>query len=84
LGSKIKIIPKLSSQINARSGILWAVPAGGVPGRAGEKASVIAFAKSFFRSGRPYNPPYPPLKKEGNCQESLLKSPFEKGGFRGI
>ena len=32
--------------------------------------------KSFFRSGRPHNPPCPPLKKGGNCKELLLKSPF--------
>jgi len=42
----------------------------------------IAIAKSFFRSGKPYNPPCPPLKKGGNCKELLLKYPFEKGGFR--
>jgi hypothetical protein len=44
---------------------------------------VIAIAKSFFRSGKPYNPPGPPLKKGGNYKELLLKSPFEKGGLRG-
>jgi hypothetical protein len=44
----------------------------------------IAIAKSFFRSGNPYNPPCPPLKKGGNYKELQEKSPFEKGGFRGI
>ena len=34
--------------------------------------------------GKPYNPPCPPLKKGGNYKELLLKSPFEKGGFRGF
>jgi hypothetical protein len=29
-------------------------------------------------------PPNPPLLKGGNYRELLLKSPFEKGGFRGI
>ena len=43
---------------------------------------LIAMAKSFFRYGRPYNPPRPPLKKGGKFKELLLKSPFEKGGFR--
>jgi hypothetical protein len=43
----------------------------------------MAIAKSFFQYGNPYNPPCPPLKK-GNYKELLLKSPFEKGGFRGI
>jgi len=47
-------------------------------------AALIAIAKSFFRYGKPYNPPCPPLKKGGNYKELLLKSPFEKGGFRGI
>jgi hypothetical protein len=37
--------------------------------------------KGFFRFGKPYNPPCPPLKKGGNCKKLLLKSPFEKGGF---
>jgi hypothetical protein len=45
---------------------------------------LIAIAKSFFRSGKPYNPPCPPLKKGGNYKELLVKSPFDKGGFRGI
>jgi hypothetical protein len=47
-------------------------------------ALIIAIAKSFFRYGKPYNPPWPPVKKRGNCKELLLKSPFEEGGFRGI
>jgi hypothetical protein len=29
-------------------------------------------------------PPNPPLEKGGNYKELLLKSPFGKGGFRGI
>jgi hypothetical protein len=45
---------------------------------------VMAIAKSFFRYGKPYNPPCPPLKKGGNYKEVLFKSPFDKGGFRGI
>jgi hypothetical protein len=44
----------------------------------------IVFAKRFFRSGTSYNPPCPPLKKGGNYKELQEKSPFEKGGFRGI
>ena len=48
------------------------------------EAVFIAIAKSFFRYGKAYNPPCPPLKKGGNYKELLLKSPFsEKGGFRG-
>jgi hypothetical protein len=46
--------------------------------------SFIAIAKSSFRSGKPYNPPCPPLKRGENCKELLLKSPFKKGGVRGI
>jgi hypothetical protein len=46
-------------------------------------AALDAIAKSFFRYGKPYNPPYPPLKGV-NYRELLLKSPFGKGGFRGI
>ena len=44
----------------------------------------IAFAKSIFRWRHHSNPPYPPLRKGGNYKELLLKSPFEKGGSRGI
>ncbi len=44
----------------------------------------IAIAKSFFRYGKSDNPPYPPLKKGWNYKELLLKSPFEKGGFRNL
>ena len=29
-------------------------------------------------------PPTPPLRRVGNDKELLLKSPFEKGGLRGI
>jgi hypothetical protein len=29
-------------------------------------------------------PPAPPFRKGGNYGELLLKSPFAKGGFRGI
>ena len=50
----------------------------------GEAGGVIAIAKSFFHSGNPYNPPYPPLKKGGNYEELQEKSPFDQGGFRGI
>jgi len=44
----------------------------------------IAVAKSFSRSETPDNPPCPPLKKGGNYKKLQEKSPFEKGGFRGI
>jgi hypothetical protein len=47
----------------------------------------IAIAKSFFRystCSKNLNPPYPPFSKGGNLSEFLVKSPFEKGGFRGI
>ncbi len=57
---------------------------GWVGGVAMVSIEIIAIAKSFFRSGKPCNPPCPPLKKGGNCKELLSKSPFEKGGFRGI
>ena len=40
--------------------------------------------QKFFRYGKPHNPPCPSLKKGGNYKKLLLKSPFEKGGFRGI
>jgi hypothetical protein len=43
----------------------------------------IAIAKRFFGYGMPNNPPAP-FKNRGNYKELLLKSPFEKGGFRGI
>jgi len=39
----------------------------------------ITIAKSFFRYGKPYNPPYPLEKREENYKELLLKSPFGKG-----
>jgi hypothetical protein len=45
---------------------------------------LIAIAKGFSRSGTLYNPPCPPFKKGGNYKELQEKSPFEKGGFRGI
>jgi hypothetical protein len=45
---------------------------------------LIAIAKRFLCYGKPHNPPCPPLKKGWNYKELLLKSPFEKGGFRGI
>jgi hypothetical protein len=47
----------------------------------------MVIAKSFFRYGTcagNLNPPYPPFFKGGNLAEFLLKSPFGKGGFRGI
>ena len=47
----------------------------------------IAIAKSFFRYGtcsKNQIPPNPPFSKGGNYKELLEKSPFEKGGFRGI
>jgi hypothetical protein len=56
----------------------------GADARPTDLFSYIAIAKSFFRSGKPYNPPCPPLKKGGNYKELQGKSPFEKGGFRGI
>ena len=40
--------------------------------------------KSNFRWRHHSNPPYPPLSKGGNYEKLLVKSPFEKGGFRGI
>jgi hypothetical protein len=40
--------------------------------------------KFSFGYGMPYNPPCPPLRKRGNYKDLLLKSPFEKWGFRGI
>jgi len=30
------------------------------------------------------NTPYPPFSKGGDLSAWLVKSPFEKGGFRGI
>ena len=48
------------------------------------KAPPIAIAKSFFRYGKSYNPPCPPLEKGGNYKELLLKSPFEKGDLGGF
>jgi hypothetical protein len=48
------------------------------------EAGFIPIAKSFFRHGKPYNLPCPPLKNGGNYKELLLKSFFGKGGFRGI
>jgi hypothetical protein len=44
----------------------------------------IAIAKSFFRYGKPDNPPCPPLKKGKNYKELLLKSPFLKGDLGGF
>jgi hypothetical protein len=43
----------------------------------------MAVGKSCFLDGKPENHPYPPLKKGGNYKELLVKSPFEKEGFRG-
>jgi hypothetical protein len=34
--------------------------------------------------GKLYNPPYPPLRRGGNYKELLVKSPFEKGGFKNL
>jgi len=31
-----------------------------------------------------FKSPLPPFNKGGNYKELLLKSPFDKGGFRGI
>ena len=45
---------------------------------------MIAIAKSFFRYEKPYNPPCPSLKKGGNYKKLLVKSPFEKGGFKNL
>jgi hypothetical protein len=47
-------------------------------------ALIIVIARRFSCYGKPYNPPCPPLKEGGNCEELLLKSPFEAGGLRGI
>jgi hypothetical protein len=51
------------------------------------RCALIAIAKSFFlflTGAKIANPPYPPFFKGGNLMELLVKSPFEKGGFRGI
>jgi len=40
------------------------------------KRSVIVIAKSFFRSGNPYNPPLPPFKKGGKLQGIAAKVPL--------
>jgi hypothetical protein len=40
--------------------------------------------KVFSHSGITLIPPNPPFRKGGNYKELLLKSPFEKGGLRGI
>jgi hypothetical protein len=48
------------------------------------KFLILAFAKSFFRSETPYNPPCLPLKKGGNYKKLQEKSPFEKGGFENL
>ena len=39
-------------------------------------AALIAIAKSFFRYGKPYNPPCPPLKKGGELQGIAVKVPL--------
>jgi hypothetical protein len=44
----------------------------------------IARGSKVFSSLDIHKSPLPPFKKGGNCKELLLKSPFEKGGFRGI
>jgi hypothetical protein len=44
----------------------------------------IPLAGSFCDYGKPSNPPEPPLRNLGNYKRLLLKSSFEKGGFRGI
>jgi hypothetical protein len=38
--------------------------------------SNIGIAKSFFRSGNPYNPPLPPFKKGGKLQGIAEKVPL--------
>ena len=48
------------------------------------RPTFIAIAKSFFRYGKPYNPPCPPLKKGGNCKELLAKFLSEKGGVKNL
>jgi hypothetical protein len=45
---------------------------------------LIAITKSFFRYGKPYNSPCPPLKKGGNYKELLLKSPFGQGELKNL
>ena len=48
-------------------------------------AAAYSHCQKFLPLGEAYNPPCPPLKKEGGTPKKLLlKSPFEKGGFRGI
>jgi hypothetical protein len=41
-------------------------------------------SKVFSVKGSLIIPPAPLEKRGGNYKEWLLKSPFEKGGFRGI
>jgi hypothetical protein len=48
------------------------------------KMNFASTSKVFFDPGDPQIPPNPPVIKGGNYRELLLKSPFEKGGFRGI
>jgi hypothetical protein len=49
-----------------------------------KKRDFIVFAKSFFPMLDIHKSPLPPFNKWGNSKELLLKSPFEKGGCRGI
>jgi hypothetical protein len=60
-----------------------------VSGQAGETIPVaipafIPIAKSFFRYGKPYNPPYPPLKKGGTTRNCCKSPPLEKGDLGGF
>jgi len=46
---------------------------------------IYSICQEFFSDPwHPQIPPNPPLIKGGNYKELLVKSPFEKGGFRGI
>ena len=51
----------------------------GLIGRGTPTFSDIAIAKSFFRQGKPSNPPCPPLRKGGNYKKLRGKSPLKKG-----
>jgi hypothetical protein len=81
--AKFKIFRQQPNNTSAGYGKTSRFPKGEAePGEVG--GAFIVIAKSFFRYGKPYNPPCPPLKKWMNYRELLLKSPFEKGGLRGI
>jgi hypothetical protein len=51
---------------------------------AAARAGLFSVCQKFFPLAESFKSPLPPFRKGGNCKELLLKSPFEKGGFRGI